>query len=79
MSKHYLSFTVQSASGLIRQPQAQLKAQTKVGSERSREFSLLLSFDGQKNGVAILRVFENKQPKKVKLSVSDTIRKQHKV
>jgi len=48
-----------SASGLIRQPQSQIHAQAKVGSERSREFSLFLSFDGQK---------------KEKHSVSDTHR-----
>jgi hypothetical protein len=54
-----------SASGLIRQPQAQVKAQPKVGSERSREFSFgYFSFGGQKNGGALLRAFENKQPKK---------------
>ncbi|WP_179412789.1 hypothetical protein HDF19_12375 [Mucilaginibacter sp. E4BP6] len=34
----------QSASGLIRQPQAQLRTQPKVGSERSREFFFWLLF-----------------------------------
>jgi hypothetical protein len=66
MQKQYPKYTAKkSASGLIRQPLSQLKAQPKVGSERSREFSFgCFSFGGQKNGEAILSPIENKQPKK---------------